>query len=134
MAGPMKWDDYGRICRENGQLAMEVFVCVTSPVEPGPPPPDLLAEHKAYIAGLETSGKVFLAGPLSNAEGTHMSGSGMIVLAASDMDEARSLADGDPMHKAGFRTYTLQAWRLNEGAPIPGMRLSRRSFDPLGSG
>jgi uncharacterized protein YciI len=129
VAGPMKWDEYGAICRENGQLALEVFACTTSPVAPGPPPPDVLAEHKAYIASLETSGRVFLAGPLSNAEGTHMSGAGLIVFAARDMEDARSLADGDPMHIAGIRTYSLQAWRLNEGAPIPGLRLSRRSFD-----
>ncbi len=115
MAGPMKWDEYGAICRENGQLALEVFACVTTPVEAGPPPQDVLAEHKAYIAGLETSGKVFLAGPLSNPEGTHMSGAGLIVFAAADMAEARALAAGDPMHRAGIRTYSLQAWRLNEG-------------------
>jgi len=129
MAGPMKWDEYGAICRENGQLALEVFACVTSPVEPGPPPANVLAEHKAYIAGLETSGRVFLAGPLSTPEGTHMSGSGMIIFRAADIAEARSLADEDPMHKVGTRTYTMQAWRLNEGAPLPGLRLSQRRFD-----
>ena len=129
MSGPMKWDEYGAKCRESGQLALEVFACVTTPVNPGPPPADVLAEHKAYIAGLETGGQVFLAGPLSNAEGTHMSGAGMIVFRAGSIAEARAFAERDPMHKAGIRTYTLQAWRLNEGAPIPGVRLSRRSFD-----
>jgi len=129
MAGPMKWDEYGAKCRESGQLALEVFACVTTPVNPGPPPADVLTAHKAYIAGLETGGQVFLAGPLSNAEGTHMSGAGMIVFRAGSIAEARAFAERDPMHKAGIRTFTLQAWRLNEGAPIPGVRLSRRSFD-----
>ena len=129
MSGPMKWDEYGAKCRESGQLALEVFACVTTPVNPGPPPADVMAAHKTYIAGLETGGQVFLAGPLSNAEGTHMSGAGMIVFRAGSIAEARAFAERDPMHKAGIRTYTLQAWRLNEGAPIPGVRLSRRSFD-----
>ncbi len=129
MAGPMKWDEYGKICRENGNLAMQVFACMTTPVRPGPPPPDVLAQHKAYIAGLETTGKVFLAGPLSNPEGTHMSGAGMIIFAAADMAEANALAADDPMHQAGIRDFTVQAWRLNEGAPMPGLRLSNRSFD-----
>jgi len=129
MSGPMKWDDYGAKCRENGNLALEVFVCFTTPVQPGPPPADVMAEHKAYIAGLETGGQVFLAGPLSNAEGTHMSGAGMIVFAAGSIAEATALAEADPMHRAGVRRFTLQAWRLNEGAPIAGMRLSNRSFD-----
>ena len=130
MSGPMKWDDYGAKCREQGNLAMEVFACITTQTQPGPPQPDLLAEHKAYIAGLETVGKVFLAGPLSNPEGTHMGGAGLIVFAAGSMAEARALADADPMHSHAARSYTLQAWRLNEGAPLPGLRLSNRSFDP----
>ncbi len=129
MAGPMKWDEYGEKCRENGNLAMEVFVCFTTPINPGPPPADVLAAHKAYIAGLETSGQVFLAGPLSNEEGTHMSGAGMIVLAASSIEAAAELAAADPMHSEGVRSFKIQAWRLNEGAPLPGVRLSNRSFD-----
>lgn len=129
MSGPMKWEDYAEKCRAAGNLALEVFVCFTNPVKPGPPPPDVMAEHKAYIAGLETGGQVFLAGPLSNADGTHMSGGGMIVFAAASLAEARALAENDPMHKAGVREFTMQAWRLNEGAPLPGMRLSSRSFD-----
>ena len=74
-------------------------------------------------------GKLFLAGPLSDPEGLVMSGSGLIIYAAGSIAEARTLADGDPMHGEGQRSYTLQAWRLNEGAPVPGLRLSKRSFD-----
>jgi len=129
MAGPMRWDEYGEKCRANGNLALQVFVCVTTPVEPGPPPQDVMAKHKAYVAGLEVDGKVFLAGPLSNAEGTYMSGAGMIVLRTASLEEARALAEADPMHAAGVRSFTLQAWRLNEGAPLPGVRLSQRGFD-----
>ena len=43
-----------------------------------------------------------------------------------------ALADADPMHEQGQRGYVLQAWRLNEGAPLPGLRLSARSFDMSG--
>lgn len=129
MAGPMKWDEYGNKCRENGNLAKEVFVCFTTPLQPGPPPPETMARHKAHMAGLEADGHVFLAGPLSNAEGTHMSGAGMIVFAAATMADAHTLAESDPMHSEGVRTFTIQAWRLNEGAPLPGMRLSNRSID-----
>lgn len=58
-----------------------------------------------------------------------MSGSGLIVYVAPSLDAARALAEADPMHQAGQCRFTLQAWRLNEGAPIPGLRLSSRSFD-----
>ncbi|TVR09664.1 MAG: hypothetical protein EA385_06490 [Salinarimonadaceae bacterium] len=129
MAGPMNWDEYGETSRAAGNWAKQVFACFTTPAQSGPPPADLLARHKAYVASLETDGSLFLAGPLSDEEGSVMSGAGLVVLAARDMAHARSLAAADPMHEAGFRRFVIQAWRLNEGTPIPGLRLSRRSFD-----
>lgn len=49
---------------------------MTSPAKAGPPPPDLLAGHLAYQTDLEARGQLFLAGPLSDAGGTQMSGAG----------------------------------------------------------
>ena len=128
----MTWDEYGAKCRAAGNLAMEVFACFTTPARPGPPPPDVLSAHKSYLAGLEAEGKVFLAGPLSTEDGAFMSGAGLIVFAVSDLTTARDLAEDDPMHREGIRTFRLQAWRLNEGSPVPGLRLSDRSFDLRG--
>ena len=41
---------------------------------------------------------------------------GMFVLRAASFEEAAAIADDDPLHKAGVRTYTLQKWRVNEGS------------------
>lgn len=128
MSGPMTWEDYGTICRARGALAIEVFACFTTPARAGPPPADLLAAHLDYQKHLEAEGSLFLAGPLSDAEAGHLSGAGLIVYAAPTLDAARALAEADPMHRAGHRVFSLQAWRLNEGAPMPGLRLSTRSF------
>ncbi len=128
----MTWDEYGKVCRDRGALALEVFACVTTPAREGPPPPDLLSAHLAYQKDLEARGQLFLAGPLSDTTGTAMSGAGLIVYATPDIDAARALAAADPMHESGQRSFTVQAWRLNEGAPIPGVRLSGRSFDRSG--
>ncbi|WP_417597036.1 YciI family protein [Pararhodobacter oceanensis] len=127
----MNWDDYGTACRARGCLAMEVFACITSPAKEGPPAPELLAAHLAYQKDLEARGVLFLAGPLSDPSGAQMSGAGLIIYRAADIAAARQLAEADPMHASGQRTFTLQAWRLNEGAPIQGLRLSERSFDRL---
>lgn len=129
MNTPLGWAEYGAKCREVGNWAKEVFVCFTSPTNSGPLHNNLLAEHKAYIASLEEQGKLFLAGPLSNEAGTHMSGAGLIVFVNVDLTEARALAAADPLHEAGVRNFRVQAWRLNEGSPLPGICLSRRSFD-----
>ena len=129
MSGPMKWADYGAISRERGSLAKEVFAFTTSPTRPGPPPKDLLDAHLAYQIKLEAEGSLFLAGPLSDPEGEVMSGAGLIVYAAANLAEARALAEADPMHAAGQRSFTIQAWRLNEGAPMAGLSLSNKSFN-----
>ena len=129
MSGPMPWAEYGTISRDRGCLAMEVFACLTLPARDGPPPKDLLDAHLAYQKQLEADGKLFLAGPLSDQEGAVMSGSGLIVYMASSIEEARALADSDPMHREGQRDYSMQAWRLNEGSPMAGLRLSDRRFE-----
>ena len=38
------------------------------------------------------------------------------------MDQARAIAEADPMHKEGKRTFTLRRWLVNEG----GMTISVR--------
>ena len=57
---------------------------------------------------LETDGLLFLAGPLSDDAGEHMSGVGPILLQAASLDDARDLAQRHPMHVEGIRIFTLQ--------------------------
>ena len=122
------WETYGKACRARGSLALQVFACITSPARPGPPPEELLAAHLEYQKDIESRGQLFLAGPLSDPSGLNMSGSGLIIYAARTMAEAQNLAEGDPMHQSGQRTFILQAWRINEGAPFAGVRLSSSSI------
>jgi len=32
------------------------------------------------------------------------------------LDAAKAIADADPMHKTGTRTYTIRRWLVNEGS------------------
>ncbi len=110
------WDSYRQIARERGALAFEVFVAESTPEKPPEEVKKVLPDHLAYVKALETSGKLMLAGPLSNDTGEEMEGAGMLVLRAASMEEARVLAEGDPMHQSGARRFRLRKWLINEGS------------------
>jgi uncharacterized protein YciI len=74
---------------------------------------DLTKRHLAHQVDLEKQGIMFGAGPLVHEDGSPEYG--MIVIRADSAAEARRIADSDPMHQSGHRTYTLHKWTLNEG-------------------
>ena len=45
------------------------------------------------------------------------------------MEQAREIADADPMHKAGVRSYTLRKWFLNEGSLEVSLKFSAQDFE-----
>jgi len=83
-----------------------------------------LPAHLEYQVQMEREGKLFGAGPFFE-EGNETPSGGLIILRASSYDEARALADADPFHAAGLRSYTIQKWMMNEG----GLKLSVRFSD-----
>ena len=109
------WSEYKAHSQERGSLAFELFVVNTQPAGDMELVKATLPDHLAYIGSLETAGSLFLAGPVSDETGEHMQAAGMVILRAASMEEARKLADGDPMHSTGARTYTLKKWLVNEG-------------------
>jgi uncharacterized protein YciI len=70
-----------------------------------------LAEHLEYLIALEAEGKVFASGPM-NVPG---SGDGMTILKVETEDEARIIANADPLVTKLGRTFTLHPWTVNEG-------------------
>ena len=111
------WDEYKSSARERGALALELYAVESTPdVEPAKLQA-VLPDHLAYQKKMEAEGKLFLAGPLSDGTGTQMQGTGLIIYRASSMEEARDIAQNDPMHAQGARTFTLRKWMVNEGSP-----------------
>jgi uncharacterized protein YciI len=74
-----------------------------------------LPAHLEYQGKMEKEGKLVLAGPLSDPTGEEMFGEGLIIYRASSLEEARSMAEADPMHAAGARTFDIRRWMINEG-------------------
>lgn len=75
-----------------------------------------LAEHLAYVRQLEERHVLFAAGPLFSDDGAFFEGNGLLVFRASSVEEARAIADADPFHSSGSRTYHLRPWLLNDGS------------------
>ncbi len=111
-----RWSDYKRDAKARGALALELFVVRSLPVKS---PEDLravLPDHLAYQAEQEAAGKLAFAGPVSDESGEEMQGEGLIVYRAASLEEARQLAEADPMHSTGTRSFTLRRWLVNEGS------------------
>ena len=71
-------------------------------------PPEEMRKHlKAHLEhqiSLEKQGIMYGAGP-ATVPGENEPAFGLIIIRASDGDEARRIADRDPMHSSGVRTY-----------------------------
>ena len=111
----MHWNDYRKIAEERGALALELFVIESTPSSEQEKIKEILPYHLDYQANLEKRGVLVLAGPLSDSTGNIMNGSGLIVYRAESMKEAENIAQEDPMHKSGARTFSLRKWLINEG-------------------
>ena len=64
---------------------------------------------------------------MSDESGEEMQGRGMIVYRARSLQHARELAENDPMHRAGARSFTLRKWLINEGSLTLSVRLSAQA-------
>ena len=94
-------------------LGKEMYLVTTRPVR-SPEIEKRLKDHLDHQVELEKRGIMFAAGPLY-PRGSDLPEAGMFVLRAKSFEEADAIAQEDPLHKAGLRTYTIQKWRLNEG-------------------
>ena len=105
--------------QERNPLRMELYVIETTRI------PALAEEerkhfpaHIAHQDDLERRGIMFGAGSL-RAENAGTPGGppvqGLIIIRADSFEHAKEIADSDPMHANGVRTYTLRRWSLNEG-------------------
>jgi uncharacterized protein YciI len=95
-------------------LGKQLYVIVTTPVAPREELDKFLGEHLAHQIKLEKQGIMFGAGPLATEDGARIGG--MVIIRAESFAAARAIADADPYHARGLRTYTLTRWTVNEGS------------------
>ena len=123
------WNEYKEQARSRGALAMELYVAISTPTGDAAEVKAVLGDHLAYQKQLEAEGQLMMAGPLSDDTGELMQGVGMMIYRASSLEGAGRLAQADPMHKTGARSYTLRRWLVNEGAMSFNIRLSEQHIE-----
>jgi uncharacterized protein YciI len=118
----------GGIDETHGGLQKLYFVCFSNPARPPAELEANLEAHKAYLSKLEREGKLLAAGPLLGDDAKY-DGTGLLVYRVSQRKEAEAIAQSDPFHAKGLRTYTLKPWQVNEGSFDVRLLFSERRFD-----
>lgn len=98
-----------------GCLQKQMYVYFTKPANGLGPVMENLEDHLKFQVELEQKGIMFGAGPFWTDDEERWEGEGMIIIRAGSIAEARKIAESDPMHASGARTFTLRPWLLNEG-------------------
>ncbi len=99
-----------------GCLQKQMYVYFTTPANGLGPVMENLEDHLKFQVELEQKGVMFGAGPFWTDDEQRWEGEGMIIIRAESLAEARKIAESDPMHASGARTFTIRPWLMNEGA------------------
>ena len=111
----MRWQDLVEYSESHDLLAMRLYVLFSEPTNGLGPVLENLDSHVAHQTKLEKDGTMFAAGPFASADEESWDGAGMFIYRASSLEEATKIAESDPMHQAGARSFTVRPWMLNEG-------------------
>jgi len=71
-----------------------------------------LPRHRRYLEQLDADGTLVLSGPFADRRG------GMVVIRAGSDDQARRIAEADPLVAHGVDSYELRRWRVTGGDPL----------------
>ena len=115
--------------RAEGLAAREYFIVFTEPAKDRLAVQRHLGPHLEYQRDLEKRGIIVAAGPLSDERGEEWTGKGMIIYRAENIAEARKIADADPMHRDGVRTYKVIPWLMNEGSFTLSVNLAAQKIE-----
>ena len=122
------WNEYKAEAKSRGALAMELYVVNSKPAGDMGLVKATLPAHLAYQKEMEAAGNLFLAGPVSDDTGEQMQAEGMVIYRAENLEAAKQIADHDPMHSTGARTYSIRKWLVNEGSLTLSISLSSQSI------
>ena len=75
-----------------------------------------IEEHLKFQVELEREGVMFAAGPMWTDDEQSWEGEGLVVVRAETREAAIAIAERDPMHTSGARSFHVRPWLINEGS------------------
>ena len=122
-------DDVRAACE--GMLQLQLYAIFTRPANGLGPVMEKLEEHLEYQISMEKNGILFAAGPFWTDDEQQWSGEGMLVVRAESLGAARAIAEKDPMHASGARTFEVRPWLINEGTLTLRLNHSTKTFTAI---
>ncbi len=111
-----------------GMLQRQLFAIFTTPTDGLGPVFANIEEHLQFQVQLERDGILFAAGPMWTDDEENWEGEGLVVVKAASRAEAIAIAERDPMHKAGARSFRVRPWLINEGSVTITLNNSSQTF------
>lgn len=109
------WADLVKYSEDHDLLAKKLYVVSSTATDGIAPVMENLDPHVEWQTQLEREGVMFAAGPLATDDEQYWEGDGMFVSRADSREAAVALAEKDPMHSSGARSFTVRPWLMNEG-------------------
>ena len=111
-----------------GMLQKPLFAIFTTPNDGLGPVFANIEEHLKFQVQLEHDGILYAAGPLWTDDGENWEGEGMVIVRAASIADATTIAERDPMHKSGARSFRVRPWLINEGSVTVRLDNSTQKF------
>lgn len=111
-----------------GMLQKQLYAIFTTPADGLGPVFANLEEHLKFQVQIEREGIMYAAGPMWTDDEQSWEGEGMVVVRAASRDEAITIAERDPMHRSGARTFKVRPWLINEGTVTVRLDYSSQTF------
>ena len=109
-------------------MGAELYFYVTRPTGSFEEVVEILPAHMDFIHTIENAGVMVMGGQTTIEGSADAGGYGLVVIRADSFEEARDIAESDPMHLTGVRDFELYRWNINEGFTTIELRFSDQSF------
>lgn len=99
----------------SAMLQKQLYAIFTKPVNGLGPVFANIEAHLKFQVELEREGVMFAAGPMWTDDEQSWEGDGLVVVRAESRSAAIAIAERDPMHQSGARSFEVRPWLINEG-------------------